>query len=77
MMYLDIVVQKMKRLFKIPLTNKCRLWKKHWTNRYTLVTHSNQTLYDDLTFNQEKVMSILMLLLIIHFSDVHVRNTKS
>ena len=75
-MYLDIVVQMMKRLFKIPLTNKCRLWKKCLTNRYTLV-RSNRTLYDDSTLNREMVMSILVkYILIIHFSDVLVRNKK-
>ena len=61
-MYLDIVIQKMKRLFNISSTNNCRLrlWKKGSTNIYDLVTYSNQTLYDDCTFKKEMVMSILV-----------------
>ena len=56
MLYLDVVVQKMKRLFNIFSTNKCRfrLWKKSSTNRCTLVTNSNQTI------NREMVVSILV-----------------
>ena len=57
----------MKRLFNITSTNECRLrlWKKNYLNRYVLVTNSNQTLYDDCTFNQDKVMSILVNYMVI------------
>ena len=62
MLYLDVVVQKMKRLFNIFSTNKSRfrLWKKSLTNRCDLVTLLDRTLYDDCTLNREMVMSILM-----------------
>ena len=57
----------MKRLFNITSTNECRLrlWKKNYLNRYVLVTNSNQTLNDDYTFNQDKVMSILVNYIVI------------
>ena len=54
-LFIDTVIQKMRELFSISITDECRLWRKHYSS-YSLLRNSSNTLYD-LGINNNEVIS--------------------